>query len=183
MAAQSSVTPEMPIPSNPETVVSPQADGGSPQDMRTKILTVDPSTYVPKIEIRTVGGLLTEVRVTQREKTPELLAFDQLKMAILTTVTPEEARQKVNGIVRNLNPKIDNAEFLKKLKEMGANLRQWESAIEEALIAAEDATTGVSGTSVDPATLLMAVNKVEPGPFQRLCGVSFPPEKSPEDNI
>ena len=171
----------LPTPPNPETVASSQTDGGSPQDARTKILNVDPSTYVPKIEIRTVGGLLTEVRVTQRDKTPELLAFDQLKMAILTTVTPEEARQKVNGIVRNLNPKIDNAEFLKKLKEMGANLRQWESAIEEALIAAEGATTGVSGTGVDPATLLMAVNKVEPGPLQRLRDVSYPQEKAQED--
>ena len=173
----------MSVPPNSDVASSPHADGGSPQDMRTKILTVDASTYVPKVEIRTVGGLLTEVRVTQRDKTPEQIAFDQLKMAILTTVTPEEARQKVNEVVRNLNPKINNAEFLKKLKEMGANLRQWESAIDEAVAAAENATAGDSGTGVDPATLLMAVNKVEPGPFQRLRGVSFPPEKSPEDNI
>ena len=136
--------------------------------MRTKILTVDPSTYVPKIEIRTLGGMLTEVRVTQRDKTPDQIAFDQLKMAIQTKVTPEDARKKVDEILRDLNPKINNADFLKKLTDMCVNLKQWESAIREAVVAVENTGAAGSGAVTDPATLLMAVNKVEPGPAQRL---------------
>ena len=181
MAAQSSGYVSMPVPQKTDTASVQTVDGGSPQDTRTKILTVDPSTYVPKIEIRTLGGLLTEVRVTQRDKTPEQLAFDQLKMAILTQVTPEEAREKVTEIMREMNPKIDNAEFLQMVQKLGQNLKNWEVAISEAVEACADRTASANDGVVDPASLLMAVNKVEPGLTQRLQNISFQQEKDPDE--
>ena len=42
--------------------------------------------------------------------------FNNADNLMFPTVTPEEAQEKVTEIMREMNPKIDNAEFLKMVQ-------------------------------------------------------------------